>query len=282
MRARIIAVCLAMLLVDARAFAAAESACSAKLEAGPAHSVVRIIDGETVGLDDGSELRLIGALAPRALDVGVGPEKWAAETRSREALGELVAGRSIELKFDSARSDRYGRLQAQAFLIEGEQRLWIQRHLVSQGFARAYSLSGNATCIEELLAAESAARVAGLGLWAEAAYQVRSASEPDQLIGYRTTFQLVEGQVVRAASVRGSIYLNFDRNWRDAFFVSLRRDDRKLLGTFATDPKMLEGRRVRVRGWIDVRNGPRIDLSAGGAIEVIPDPPAAAGLVSPR
>jgi endonuclease YncB( thermonuclease family) len=280
MRARIIAVCLITLLVHAST--AAGSACSAKLEAGPARSVVRIIDGETVGLDDGSELRLIGALAPRALDVGVGPGKWAAETRSHEALSELVLGKSFELKFDAARNDRYGRLQAQAFLIGGEQRLWIQQHLVSHGFARAYSLPGNMTCIEELLAAENAARVAGLGLWAEAAYQVRSASDPGQLVGYRTTFQLVEGQVVRAASVRGSIYLNFDRNRRDAFSVSLRRDDQKLLGTIVADPKMLEGRRVRVRGWIDVRDGPRIDLSAGGAVEVIPDPPPAAGLVSPR
>src|SRR5581483_9604137 len=45
---------------------AAEPPACAGLEEGPTRSVARIIDGETVALDDGSELRLIGALAPRA------------------------------------------------------------------------------------------------------------------------------------------------------------------------------------------------------------------------
>jgi micrococcal nuclease len=252
-----------------------------RLEAGPLRTVVRIIDGETVGLDDGRELRLIGALAPRGLDVGLGSGAWAAETRSRDELSKVLLGKSIELKFDASRMDRYGRLQAQAYVIAGEQRDWVQRHLVSHGMMRAYALPGNTACADELMAAETSARVAGKGLWGEAAYQVRAASEPAQLVAYRTTFQLVEGQVVRVAIVRGSIYLNFERNWRDGFSVSLRRDDRQLLGSFAPNPKALEGRRVRVRGWIDVRDGPRIDLSSGGAIEVVDDPPATLG-VAPR
>jgi endonuclease YncB( thermonuclease family) len=50
--------------------ASADPLACAGLEAGPKRTVTRIIDGETVTLDDGSELRLIGALAPRAIDVG--------------------------------------------------------------------------------------------------------------------------------------------------------------------------------------------------------------------
>lgn len=244
-------------------------------------TVTRIIDGETVGLDDGSELRLIGALAPRGLDVGLGSGAWVAETRSRDELSNVLLGKSIELKFDASRADRYGRLQAQAYVVAGDQRHWVQHHLVSHGLARAYALPGNTACVDELMAAETSGRIAGSGLWAVAAYQVRSASEPAQLVAYRTTFQLVEGQVVRVAVVRGTIYLNFGRNSRDGFSVLLRRDERRLLGSFADNPKVLEGRRVQVRGWIDVRDGPRIDLSAGGGIEVVPDPPAATG-VAPR
>jgi len=202
--------------------------------------------------------------------------------RTTGALRDLVLGKSIELKFDAARFDRYGRLQAHAFLIEGEQRRWVQHYLVSRGHARAYALPGNDACIGELMSGESAAREAGLGLWAEAAYQVRSASTPADLIAYRTTFQLVEGRVVRVAATRGRIYLNFEHNRREAFSASLRRDDRQLLGSFADNTKALEGRRLRVRGWIDVRDGPRIDLSAGGSIEVIADPPVETGVVSPR
>jgi len=46
-----------------------------------------------------------------------------------------------------------------------------------------------------------------------------------------------------------------------------------LLGVFAGDPKALEGRHVRVRGWIDQhRAAPGIDLSAAGGIEVLDQP----------
>ena len=68
----------------------------AGLTPGPARTVVRIIDGETVGLDDGSEVRLIGALAPRALDVGAAPGAWPWETQDarRPCKRWLSASRS--------------------------------------------------------------------------------------------------------------------------------------------------------------------------------------------
>ena len=150
---------------------------------------------------------------------------------------------------------------------------------MEQGLARAYVLAGNRACADELLTAERSAREAKQGLWAEAAYQVRQADKPGELLRYRATFQVIEGKVVRVAHVRGLIYLNFDRYWRQAFSVSLRRDDRNLLGAYAGDPKLLEGRTVRVRGWIDQRGGgPLIDLSSAGHIEIMDadSPPAQA------
>jgi micrococcal nuclease len=245
------------------------------LTPGPIRTVARIIDGETVGLDDGSELRLIGALAPRAIDVGAAPGAWPWEGKARDALQALVLGRSVELGFGGERVDRYGRLQAQVHVIDGDHRRWLQGHLLTQGLARAATVAGNRACANELLAAEQAARETRRGLWAEAAYQVRQAGRPAELPGYRTTFQVVEGRIARVAVVRGVIHLNFDRNWRQAFSASLRNADQGLLGAFAGDPKALEGRRVRVRGWIEGRIRPAIDLSGGGAIEVVavPDQP---------
>ncbi len=248
----------------------AGATCVAVLELGPTRAVTRVVDGETVALDDGSELRLIGALAPRARDVGSPPGAWPPEIATQEALRDLVLGKSIEIRFDGAREDRYGRHLAQAFLIDGAQRLWVQGHLLENGFARAYATRGSRACAAELLAAERAARQAGRGLWAQAAYQLRRAADTEDLIAYRTTFQLVEGTVASVAIVRGTIYLNFERKWRGAFAVSLRRDDRGVLGAFTAKPAELEGRRVRVRGWIEQRGGgPAIDLSAAGPLEVL-------------
>jgi micrococcal nuclease len=248
----------------------------AGLTPGPARTVVRIIDGETVGLDDGGELRLIGALAPRAIDVGAAPGAWPWEGKARDALRALVLGKSVELGFGSERVDRYGRLQAQVQLIDGDQRRWLQGHLLAQGLARAATVAGNRACANELLAAEHAARETRRGLWAEAAYQVRQADRPAELPRYRTTFQVVEGGIARVAVVRGVVHLNFDRNWRQGFSASLRNADRGLLGLLAGAPKALEGRRVRVRGWIEGRDRAAIDLSTGGLIEVLDQPAAQA------
>jgi micrococcal nuclease len=248
----------------------------AGLEQGPARTVTLIIDGETATLDDGSELRLIGALAPRATDAGSEPGTWPAEIAAREELRALLLGKSVELAFGGERNDRYGRIQAQAFIREGEGRRWVQGHLLEQGLARAYALAGNHACTDALLAAERDAREARRGLWADAAYQVRPADRPSDLARYRTTFQVVEGRIAGVAQVRGMIYLNFDADWRRAFSVSLRRGDRGLLGPNAGEPKALQGKLVRVRGWIEQRqsatNAPIIELSTAGLIEVLDEP----------
>ena len=237
----------------------------ADLEPGPARTVTRVLDGETVALDDGTELRLVGALAPRAIDAGAEPGMWPAEIAATEEVRALLLGKSVELAFGGERGDRYGRLQAHAYIREGEERRWVQGHLLEQGLARAYIVAGNRACADALLAAEGSAREARRGLWAEAAYQVRPADKPSQLARYRSTFQLVEGRIAGAALVRGMIYLNFDADWRRAFSVALRRADRSFLGANAGDPKALEGSLVRVRGWIERRsgpsNGPSIELS---------------------
>jgi endonuclease YncB( thermonuclease family) len=261
-------------LAPMRASDGAEDACGA-LETGPRRTVTRIVDGETVALDDTTVLRLIGALAPRAIDVDAEPGTWPIESVAAAALRELLLGKTVELGFAGARTDRHGRTLAHAFLIDSDgQRRWVQRHLVGNGLARAYASAGARACSALLLTAEGAARKARRGLWAEAAYHVRPADKPDDLLRYRATFQVIEGRVIRVGLTSGTIYLNFDRDWRRAFSVSLRRDDADLVGAYATNPRGLEGRNVRVRGWIEQRGvAPVIDLTSAGAVEILDDTP---------
>ncbi len=258
------------LVASADASAQERQRCTS-LEPGPQRTVARIIDGETVALDDGRGLRLIGALAPRALDAGAESGAWPLEAAASEALGAFVLGKSITLGFVGERVDRYGRLQAQAYVIDGLHEHWVQGHMLEQGLARAYEQAGNRACGSELLAAEGNAREARTGVWAEAAYAVRAADDPAELLRYHARFQVVEGRIVRVAQVRGFVYLNFGSFRRRAFFVSLRDADRAVLGQHARNPKGLEGRVVRVRGWIERRRGrPAVDLSAAGLLEVAP------------
>lgn len=248
----------------------------AGLEAGPVRTVSRVLDAETVGLDDGSQLRLIGILAPRAFDAGAEADAWPPEVEAREELKGLILGRSITVAFGGERVDRYGRFLGHAVWSDGGQTQWVQRQLLERGMARAFTQNGNRACARELLAAERGARAAGRGLWAQTAYQVRRASDPLLLQRYRTTFQVIEGPVVSVASVRGVIYLNFAADWRRGFSASLRRRDRSLLGIYADDPSRLEGKSVRVRGWVRQRRSLGIDVSQAGDIEVI-EPASADG-----
>ncbi len=237
---------------------------------GPARTVVRIIDGETVGLDDGSELRLIGALAPRAIDVGAEPGTWPWEAKTREGLQALVLGKSVELGFGGERIDRYGRLQAQAYLIEGDQRRWVQGHLLAQGLARAYTVAGNRACANELLAAEQAAREMRRGLWAEAAYQVRQADRPAELLALPDHIPDRRGPD-RAGGVRARRHPPELRSQLATGILGLAAERRsRLAWSIRQRPQGLGRTHVRVRGWIEQRGAaPVIDLSAAGSIEVL-------------
>jgi micrococcal nuclease len=238
------------------------------LAAGLRRTVVRVLDAETVVLDDGRELRLVGALPPRSIDVGAEPGAWGLEASAKEALEQFVRDKTIELAFAGDRADRYGRVLAQVLVDDVGERRWVQGLMLEQGYARAYALSGTRACRAELIARERVARDAGRGLWAEAAYEVRSAGTPEEIAPYRATYQIVEGQVARVRIVRGAIYLNFGRRWQRGFSAVLRSSDRDLLGAFAGDPQALAGHSVRVRGWIEGQRRPSINLSASGLLEV--------------
>jgi endonuclease YncB( thermonuclease family) len=237
------------------------------LETALSRAVARVVDGETLALDDGTEVRLIGALSPRPIEAAADVSFWPPEREAMAELGRLVLGRSVELAFAGRRTDRYGRLLAHVFVRSGTARVWVQEHMLRTGHARAYSLPDNVGCMDELMAHERVAREARRGLWDHAAYQIRPAERTRELLRWRSSFQLVEGRVVRVASVRGQVFLNFGENWREDFTASVRRR----LPSSNLDFKTLEGRLVRIRGWIERRAGPAIDIHHASQIEIVED-----------
>jgi micrococcal nuclease len=264
---------LGWLLAGSLALAVAHRAnADCALEPGPTRAVARVLDGETLALDDGAEVRLIGALSPRPLEAAADVRFWVPEREAIVELARLVLGRSVELAFSGRRKDRYGRLLAHVFVRSNKERVWVQGHMLRSGNARAYSLPDNAACMDELMAHERFARETRKGLWDHAAYQIRSADRTRELLRWRSSFQIVEGRVVRVASVRGRFFLNFGTDWREDFTASVRRR----LQSSDLDFKTLEGRRVRVRGWIERRAGPAIDIHHPSQIELVEDPESAA------
>jgi endonuclease YncB( thermonuclease family) len=242
------------------------------LAAGSSHTVVRVADAETIVVDDGSEVRLIGALAARVPSPGApapGTTDWPSESQARAALERLLQGRNVELKFGARRGDRYGRLLAHVFVSDGSDKVWVQGYLLAQGFARAYALAGNAACLTEMLEKEREAREGVRGIWGVAAYRVLEATEIGELLRRRNSFEIVEGVVRDVAVTGGRAYVNFGSDWRRDFTAVV--PPRLLRGSPETviRLKALIGKRVRVRGWIERRNGPSVELAALGEIEEI-------------
>lgn len=257
------------------------------LEPGPTRSVVKVIDGETLALDDGSEVRLIGALSPRLPDAGADTSFWQPERDARAELEQAALGKSVDLAFaPGVRHDRYRRLLAHVFVHTGDGRAWLQGHMLEAGHARAYALPGHTGCLEELLAHEQIAREQARGLWTSAAYAIRSAARTRELLALRATFQIVEGRVRSASAVKGRVFLNFGADWRDDFTVVLKPQDARALAAQGVATKDLAGRSVRVRGWLDRRGGPIIEISDARQIEVLEQPdvaaPAPAADAAPR
>jgi micrococcal nuclease len=250
-------------------FLSPASAEPCRLETGGTHSVAKVIDGETLVLDDGREVRLIGALAPKAIEVGAQAGTWPPESAAHEALTALVLAKTITLKFATEQTDRYGRLLAQVFVHEGEARRWVQAALIADGHARLYALKDQRACLADLAAAEDAARTQSFGLWAHAAYAVRDSRRVRDLIRLAGSFQIVEGTIVSAAEGREAVYLNFGRSRQWDFTVEIKPGDRDMLGALGGDVKALEGRRVRVRGWIELRGGPMIDVTSSGHVALL-------------
>ncbi len=248
---------------------AAASMPTCQLNPGTSHTVARVIDGETIALDDGREVRLIGALAPRATDAAAASGTWPAEQSAVAFLSKQVIGERVQLAFgDGPRSDRYGRLLAHVFIGVGATRQWIQGEMLAAGWARAYTLSGMTACAHELLANERAARLSERGLWGLPSYRALAASRPGQIMKRRNHFERVSGHIATVARTASGVYVNFGGDWKTDFTIVVSKDTLKREPDFASRLNTLVNQSVTVRGWIERRNGPMIELYHSSQLEV--------------
>jgi endonuclease YncB( thermonuclease family) len=229
--------------------------------------VSRVIDGRTFVLDDGREIRLAAIevpAPPRPLEPDAAPGGPVA----RDALAALIGGDEVVLRRADAPSDRYERLLAYAYAVRDGEELFAQGEQISAGFARVGDRIGNKACAAELRGRENAARQARLGLWANSYYEMLHADNPADVLAQRGRFALVEGKVVSVRENGATIYVNFGRRWIEDFAVTILKRNARNFTAAGLEPEKLAGRRVRVRGWIEERGGPRIEAARPEQIEI--------------
>jgi len=226
-----------------------------------AQTVAQILDADTVRLEDGREIRLMGLRVSRPAD------RWS--RAARELLQDRALGRQVALDPPAPAQDRRGRLLAQV-TVQGPTPAdgpWLQGLLLEAGLARVETFADNPWRASEMLAVEAAARGAGRGLWSEPRFRVLGAAEAEMA---GEGFHLVEGRVVRVVERRDRFYLDFGQDWRRDFSVTVLKRDRAAFKAAGLDPADLADARLRVRGWMRMFNGPMIDATHPQQIERLP------------
>ena len=215
--------------------------------------VVEVIDARTFRLQDGREVRLAG-IEPMDGDAA--------------ALTRLIAGRDVTLHGATDTPDRYGRQPAFAFLDDATPS--VQSQLLAQGAALASLAVLDQDCAADFAASEASARQVRAGLWGQAGV-IKNAESPGGVLADVGRFRLVEGRVLSVRTAGATTYLNFGRNWTQDFAVTISRRMMVTLEAAGISPKSFERRRIRIRGFIERRGGPRIEVVRVGQIEVAGD-----------
>lgn len=243
------------------------SACET-LRDGPKGTVTEIVDGDTLLLDTGRVVRLIGIQSPKLALGRDGHSDWPKGNEARAALIALAYKKPVLLRYGGEEIDRHGRTLAQVF-VTGAEPVWVQQAMLSDGMARVYSFPDNRSCLPELLAAENRARAARLGIWGDSYYRVRRADRPSDLLALTGHYELVEGRVLNAERLGGQVFLNFGRYYKEDFTAVIDARALRMFADDGLDPAKLGGALLRVRGWIDDRDGPRVAVTHPEQIEVL-------------
>ncbi len=229
--------------------------------------VAKILDGRSLQLDDGREVRLAAIEVPPASDPGSNGHPPAG-TAAMAALAQMLAGQTVELRQQGAVTDRYSRILAHAFFSRDGTERSAGADLLASGLARVSAHVGDAACAAALLSQERAARSGKLGLWADPYYEILPAGNGVALSAARGHFTVAEGEVLSVRESGGTIYMNFGRRWSQALTVTILKRHERMFAGAGLQPKALEHRGVRVRGWVEERNGPRIEATRPEQIEI--------------
>lgn len=223
-------------------------------------------------LADGRLVRLAGV--DPALPT---PDRPDLDETVRAQLAARIAGKTVSLHLLTKAPDRWGRRPAMLFEDGAGDGGGLAATVIAAGLGRYLAEPTAHTCRDALLAAEKTARQAKLGLWADPYYGVLAFDDRAAFVERSGTLVLAEG---RLRAVEPSPYRT---TLRFAAQGPVSHGGRMLVATVLPrtmktfraehmDFGALIGRRLRLRGLLDLRFGPRIELAGPDAVEIL-DPP---------
>ena len=120
---------------------------------------VKVIDGDTIKIDQNEIVRLIGVDSPESKDPDAPIEYFAEE--ALQFTKKLVEGKNVKLEFDFDRIDTYGRTLAYIFLEDGT---FVNAEIIKYGYGYAYKRFPF-KYLDEFVLLEKKAQEKKSGLW---------------------------------------------------------------------------------------------------------------------
>jgi endonuclease YncB( thermonuclease family) len=204
--------------------------------------IAEVTDRIELKLEDGRMLRLAGLDAP-APDLAL------------DRLAETWTDKPLKIALLAPRPDRWGRWLADLETTDGAS---LSDDLILAGVLRVAPEYETRNCEVSRLAAEREARRRKLGVWRDP-NAVLAANDTESLNGAEARLAIVEGEVRRVGVGRSRVYLDF--GGRDGFTVVVPRKYEAAFQRRGMDLPSLARHSIRVRGYLDTRFGPRIDLA---------------------
>jgi endonuclease YncB( thermonuclease family) len=206
-------------------------------QAGGFEARVRaVVDGDTLSLESGQSVRLIGINTPEKAR-GRKPGEPLADAATR-ALEQLIGHSTVRVTPGPEKSDRHGRLLA-----------WVEvggrdagYELVRDGLAAVVAFPPNIGRLDSYLAAERTARTAGRGIWKDRYFAPRDARDPEAI---REGFGFYRGTVSGSGESKKYVYLDLGPE------LSIRVTRTNWNRFFRVPHKDWIGRAIVVRGWVN-------------------------------
>ncbi len=226
--------------------------------------VIEATNPLTIKLDDGRFIHLAGLDFPD-LDFY---EPGDVSLTTIEILNDFLKGREVVIY--QTKSKNAGRINRMghhiAHLVRKDKDVWVNGMILSLGLGRTRTTKYNPGMASQMLKLEQNARSIKDGLWGIKEHKILNHKQAEEHIG---SFQIVEGRIKNVSRQKNTLYLNFGDNWRTDFTISITSSNLRSFKKLKMEPQDWNGKRVRVRGWLESWNGPHIKIDHPERIELL-------------
>ncbi|WP_063290337.1 MULTISPECIES: thermonuclease family protein [unclassified Pseudovibrio] len=171
--------------------------------------------------------------------------------------------REVRVKALIEQKDRWGRRPA--ILVDpelGDLSVW----LVKAGMAIVRPQLRAFNCLKFLINLESMAREKNVGLWV-----IKNVINDYKSISYEQIglYGIVEAKLISVGQTRSKTYLNFGERWTEDLTGIIQRGTLADFSEFGHDLSVMKGKRVRLRGVMQLNQGPLIELKHPAQLELL-------------